>query len=266
MARAKRHYLPGLIWHITHRCHKREFLFRFNRDKRAWCRWILAAKQTYGLCILNYIITSNHIHLLIMDRITAEDPGFQPIPKSLHLAEARVAQEYNIRKCRSGAFWEDRYHATAVETGDHLIHCLAYIDLNMVRAKVVEHPGEWPFSGYYELQQPRQRWRNQLVDWRELLALFGMRDIQHLRTARREWVEEGSRLRALKRDPRWTESVAVGSKDYVEGIMKRLGGKAKGRDVRGEGGTYALQENGKAYLRAFGGEIKEIRPKNGLKK
>jgi len=33
MARAKRHFLPGHVWHITHRCHKKEFLLKFARDR-----------------------------------------------------------------------------------------------------------------------------------------------------------------------------------------------------------------------------------------
>lgn len=262
MPRAKRHYLPGLIWHITHRCHKREFLLKLSRDKRAWCRWILAARRLYGLCVLNYIITSNHIHLLVIDR-GEQDRAHQMISRSLHLAEARVAQEYNERKGRSGAFWEDRYHATAIETGDHLINCLTYIDLNMVRAKVVSHPGDWPFGGYHELQQPRQRFRNQLVDWRALAALLGIHDLLRLRDARREWVEGKCRTLALERDSKWTESIAVGGKDYVEGIMERLGGKAKGRDIEGEAGLFALREGGRAYLRVFKGEIEDLGPKNG---
>ena len=68
------------------------------------------------------------------------------IPKSVQLLSGRTGQEYNQRKNRKGAFWEDRYHATAVESGRHLIQCLVYIDLNMVRAGVVSHPEEWPFS------------------------------------------------------------------------------------------------------------------------
>ncbi len=50
---------------------------------------------------------------------------------------------YNQRKSRKGAFWEDRYHATAIQTNQHLIRCIAYIDFNMVRARVVKHPKEW---------------------------------------------------------------------------------------------------------------------------
>ena len=63
----------------------------------------------------------------------------------------RVGQEYNLRKERRGAFWEDRYHATAVESGVHFRQCLAYIDLNMVRAGVVAHPEQWPDCGYVEI-------------------------------------------------------------------------------------------------------------------
>jgi putative transposase len=43
-------------------------------------------------------------------------------------------------KNRKGVFWQDRYHATAVESNHHLCQCIAYIDMNMVRAGVVDHP------------------------------------------------------------------------------------------------------------------------------
>jgi putative transposase len=64
------------------------------------------------------------------------------IPKSIQLVAGRTAQEYNERKRSKGAFWEDRYHATAIENGRHLIQCLVSIDLNMVRAGVGKHPSE----------------------------------------------------------------------------------------------------------------------------
>jgi len=40
MARAKRHYIPGQIWHLTHRCHKREFLLKFSKDRYRWLQWL----------------------------------------------------------------------------------------------------------------------------------------------------------------------------------------------------------------------------------
>ena len=98
------------------------------------------------------MITSNHVHLLI------KDTGPNVIADSMQLIAGRTAQEYNQRKDRQGAFWEDRYHATAIEADEHLHRCLIYIDLNMVRAGVVSHPGEWAHSGYREIQEPPKRY------------------------------------------------------------------------------------------------------------
>ena len=68
MARAHRHFVPGQVWHITHRCHKREFLLKFAKDRHRWLQWLYQARKRYHLIILNYVVTSNHIHLLVYDR------------------------------------------------------------------------------------------------------------------------------------------------------------------------------------------------------
>jgi putative transposase len=127
MPRANRYFLPGFLWHITHRCYKKEFLLKFARDRECWLGWLFEAKKRYGLCVLNYVVTSNPIHLLAKDT-------------NQHVIAGRAAQEYNLRKQRKGAFWEDRYHATAIQSDEHFLRCLVYIDMNMVRAGVVKHP------------------------------------------------------------------------------------------------------------------------------
>ncbi len=100
MARAKRHYIPEQIWHITHRCHKREFLLKLAKDRRRWIQWLYQARKRYELTILNYSVTSNHIHMLVMD-----DNLRDVIPKSMQLFAGRSGQEYNQRKKRKGAYW-----------------------------------------------------------------------------------------------------------------------------------------------------------------
>ena len=79
MARAKRHFIPGYIWHITHRCHKREFLLKFSKDRYRYLQWLYQARKRYGLKILNYMVTSNHIHLLVVD-----DGARDVIPNSMN--------------------------------------------------------------------------------------------------------------------------------------------------------------------------------------
>ena len=71
-----------------------------------------------------------NIHLLI------KDTGSNVISNSIQLIAGRSAQEYNQRKARHGAFWEDRYHATAVEVDEHLHRCLVYIDIHGTAQRV----------------------------------------------------------------------------------------------------------------------------------
>jgi len=99
----------------------------------------------------------------------------------MQLVAGRTAQQYNQRKLRKGAFWEDdRYHATAIETDGHLHRCLVYIDRNMVRAGVVAHPGQWKHGGYIEIQQPPQRYA--LIDLEQLASLCGFAAVDALQS------------------------------------------------------------------------------------
>ena len=255
MARAKRHYLPGHAWPITHRSHERAFLLKFGRDRRRWMQWLFEAKKRYGLCILNYMATSNHIHLLVFDRAERE-----VIPKSMQLVAGRTGQEYNQRKKRKGAFWEDRYHATAVETSQHLIQCLVYMDLNMVRAGVVSHPYEWDESGYTEIQHPRQRYT--LIDHECLMNLLGIPSMDMLQKSHRDWVEESLRVERSARDSKWSESIAVGSKGFVAMMKKQLGLRAKGRKMAGTADEFQLRETQFRYSANSGGKNARLSSQN----
>ena len=83
MTRANRYFTAGNIWHIVHRRHKK--------------------KSFYSN--LNVI----------------ENGSQQSVAKSMQLITGRTAQEFNSRKKRKGAYWDDRYHATAIDTDQYLI-------------------------------------------------------------------------------------------------------------------------------------------------
>ena len=106
MPGANRHFLPGHVWHITHRCHQKKFEVR-ARSTALFALGIRSQKR-FGLSVLDYMVTCNHVHLLI------KDTGPNVIARSMQLVAGRTGQEYNERKGRHGAFWEDRYHATAI--------------------------------------------------------------------------------------------------------------------------------------------------------
>jgi len=254
MPRANRYHIPGCVWHITHRCHKQEFLLKFERDRKRWRHWLFEAKKRYGLCVLNYIATSNHVHLLVVDTRKGV------IPQSLQLIAGRTGQEYNQRKKRKGAFWEDRYHATAVETDNHLAKCLVYIDLNMVRAGVVKHPSEYRVSGYNEIQRPPSRYR--VIDRSALLDIFAMTNEERFLEEHRQWVEEQLRADDLRRKELWSQSIAVGSEEFVKEIKHQLGVRAAYRTVVMEDEGCALKEAMAPYSSIFDGETGSLRPKN----
>ena len=255
MPRANRHYIPGYVWHITHRCHKREFLLKFGRDRRLWMHWLFEARKRFGLSVLNYTVTSNHIHLLVRDNGERD-----VIPNSMQLIAGRLGQAFNQRKNRNGAYWEDRYHATAVETDSHLIQCLMYIDMNMIRAGVVRHPSEWLFGGYREIQSPRTRYA--IIDYDQLKQLLNFKNEHELAEAYRGWIEERIAKGSDRRDSKWTESIAVGSETFIKETQLKLGSRAKGREVLEADGVFELRESQPIYSPFFAPENAILNHKN----
>ena len=231
MSRANRNFCKGHVWHLTHRCHQRTFLLRFARDRRRWRHWLFEAKRRFGLSVLNYVATSNHVHLLCADQ------GKEEITRSMQLIAGRTAQEYNMRKDRKGAFWEDRYHATAVQTDEHLARCITYIDLNMVRAGAVKHPCDWQVSGYNEIQTPWQR--KQVIDFNALTEYFGVSNRQDLAILQERWLQE--EIATSRREPAWSESIAVGNEAFLDALQNDMGTNAAGKQVVTLGGFNALQ-------------------------
>ena len=62
MPRANRYLLPGQILHLTHRCHNRQFWFKFHRDRRIYRWWLWEALRRHPVSLLAYALTSNHVH------------------------------------------------------------------------------------------------------------------------------------------------------------------------------------------------------------
>ncbi|MDA1044208.1 MAG: transposase [Verrucomicrobia bacterium] len=209
------------------------------RDRRDWVGWLFEARKRFGLTVLNYMVTSNHIHLIAVD-----DDSETTIPDSIQLVAGATAQAYNLRKKRRGAFWEDRYHATAIESGMHLFRCMAYIDMNMCRNGVVQHPSQWQTCGYHEVQEARARYR--IIDRERLTDLLGLRSVDELPDAQKRWVEDGQ-TRAMGHDPAWSESLAVGSESFGQRVQHQLGVRALHRTLDAHMDGFVLRESTQPY-------------------
>ncbi len=137
---------------------------------------------------------------------------------------------------------------------------MVYIDLNMVRAGVVTHPSKWPFSGYNEIQNRRERYG--LIDHESLMSLLGIGRMEELKESYKGWVEESLKRNDRIRQPRWTESIAVGSEGFVESTKAALGIKAIGREVIGGDEGYELREPVIPYSPNFTDETGDLRSEN----
>jgi len=248
MPRANRYIVAGRIYHITHRCHDRALLLKFAQDREAYRSMLREHLQdARTLSLLTYCITSNHTHLLLTTRDAPE-----AISRFMQLLEGEFAKYYNRRKKRTGAFWEDRYHATMIDGGEYLWNCLKYIDLNMVRAGVVGHPSEWEWTGYQELSGRRKRYR--MLDVERLYEGLGGRQEAEFRTNYDAALTAARGNQELSRDEKWTESLAVGRQNFVEEVGRGIRNRMN-VEVEQSGSGWVLRESKEAYSRFSGQKI-----------
>ena len=220
MPRRKRGWIDNACYHITHRCHNREFLFRFKKYRRFYLRHLFEMRKRYKVDVLDYIVTSNHVHLLL----TAKKG--ESISDGLRYLHGRVAQYYNIQTGKTGAFWSDRFHSTMIQDGKHFGKCLFYIDLNMVRAGAVLHPSEWDSCGHNEFHAPKQRYG--IINMNRLLRVLGMDDVESFRKWHKLTLTGLIERGGLERVDYWTKAYAVGDEEWVEEKLKSAGIKRMG--------------------------------------
>lgn len=141
---------------------------------------------------------------------------------------------------------------------------MVYIDLNMVRAGVVKHPGEWPWCGYHEIQNPRRRGSG--IDFENLIALYGAPGIETLQEACRRNIDTvlEAENRNLRREGCWSEAVAVGGEVFVRQVRDELGPRGDGRKGIETVDRWELRETASSYIALFQPEKVEISPENRL--
>ena len=215
-----RKFQSGRSYHVTQRCHGGQPLLGRDVDRRYYLNLLWAAKRDWPVSIFAYILTDNHVHLLM----SAED--LETLSGFMTKVSGGMARHYNRRKERVGAFWEGRYRTTLIQDGSHLSRCLFYIEMNMVRAGVVTHPREWEWCSYWELSGKRQRYR--LLDLDGLIRKLECGDLEQFREWYLATLETLSARRVeLRREPWWTSAKVVGDRDFVAQQV----GKRRAKDI-----------------------------------
>lgn len=176
MPRRPRLALPGVPLHVIQRGNNRQACFFADEDYRFYLEWLSEHAGKTGCRIHAYALMTNHVHLLI-SADKAEAPGV--LMKALG---QRYVQYVNRVYRRSGTLWEGRFRSCPIQEEAYLLACQRYIELNPVRAGMVEHPGSYPWSSYRANGQGEE---NGLIRPHELYVALG-RDTEGRQAAYRE--------------------------------------------------------------------------------
>lgn len=134
MPRRTRVHLDGVPLHIVQRGHNREPCFFNEDDYDTYLFWLGKAAQETACALHAYVLMTNHVHLLLTPSKAAD------VPKLVMTLGRRYVQYINRSYRRTGTLWDSRYKSSAIQAEPYLMACHRYIELNPVRAAMVEDP------------------------------------------------------------------------------------------------------------------------------
>ena len=169
MARLPRYFIEGQPQHIIQRGNNRELIFLHNADYQFYLDCLNNAIKKHKLRVHSYVLMSNHVHLLVSPETKTS------ISKTLQSVGRRYVQYFNDTYKRTGTLWEGRYKATVIDSEQYLLTCMRYIELNPVRAGMVDKPGEYPWSSYAANAQGEN---NKLIISHEVYKQIGINEAE----------------------------------------------------------------------------------------
>ena len=142
MARLPRFVIPGQPQHVIVRGNNREAIFYVDADYQFYLDKLKLACDQHACDLHAYVLMTNHVHLLITPHTQ------ESLAKALQMIGRYYVQYFNFTYKRTGTLFEGRYKATIVDSEHYLLSCYRYLELNPVRANMVAHPSEYPWSSY----------------------------------------------------------------------------------------------------------------------
>jgi putative transposase len=132
MPRRPRLCPAGVPQHVVQRGNNRQVCFASDEDLKAYAYWLHEGSQKYQVEIHAWVFMTNHVHLLVTP---VEDMA---IGRMMQHIGRHYVRYFNYTYCRTGTLWEGRYHSCLVQETAYLLACQRYIELNPVRAGMVE--------------------------------------------------------------------------------------------------------------------------------
>ena len=143
MPRKARVIIPNTPHHIMQRGHNRQVVFSSEEEFQYYRENLIEFKKQFGCKVYAYCLMTNHVHLIV-------NPGKNPESLSLLMKRLAGRQTRYVNKLekRSGSLWEGRYKSSIISSKEYLLACCRYIELNPLRAGLVNDPKDYLWSGY----------------------------------------------------------------------------------------------------------------------
>ena len=143
MARLPRLSLAGHVHHVLQRGNNRQAILTSTAEHVAMLELLAAEAQRHAVALHAYVLMPNHFHLLATPQ---EADG---LPRMMQAVGRAYVRRFNQAHGRSGTLWEGRYRSTLLQPEWHLLPCMAYFDLNPVRAGLVVAAADHPWSSHH---------------------------------------------------------------------------------------------------------------------
>ncbi|PZO15953.1 MAG: transposase [Burkholderiales bacterium] len=142
MARLPRLTVAGYPHHVIQRGNNRQAIVKTDADREVLLDLLGENAKKHQVAINAYVLMDNHFHLLL-----TPETG-DGVPLMMQAVGRRYVRYFNDRHQRTGTLWEGRYKSTLIQTDRYLLACMAYLDLNPVRAGMVADPGQHAWSSH----------------------------------------------------------------------------------------------------------------------
>ncbi len=142
MPRKPRFFLGDVPTHVVQRGNNRQAIFFTDNDYRAYLGWVAEAALRWNCAVHAYVLMTNHVHLLMTPQDT------EGVSRLMQYVGRRYVPYVNHEYQRTGTLWEGRFKSSLVQAQSYLLACYRFIELNPVRAAMVEAPGDYPWSSY----------------------------------------------------------------------------------------------------------------------
>lgn len=139
MARLPRVVVLDVPHHVTQRGNARQVILADDSDRTTYLALLQQYSELHGLSLLGYCLMSNHVHLIVVPHHS------EALAQALKQAHGRYAAYWNARRFSTGHVWQGRFYSCPMEEA-HLWKALRYVELNPVRAGLVESAGQWRWS------------------------------------------------------------------------------------------------------------------------